>query len=113
MPKMDGIEFLKNCRKINPSIKGILMTAYGSVDGVIEGFREGAVDFLIKPFSLEELYNRIKRLESEEAINNVTKDEDEIIYKSEAIKMFSLRWITLLKLKALLLFTEKRGQAKS
>jgi len=86
MPKMDGIEFLKKCRKIDSSIKGILMTAYGSVDGVIEGFREGAVDFLIKPFSLEELYNRIKRLESEEVINNVTKDEDEIIYKSEAIK---------------------------
>ncbi|NIA23778.1 MAG: response regulator [Proteobacteria bacterium] len=86
MPKMDGIEFLKNCRKIDSSIKGILMTAYGSVDGVIEGFREGAVDFLIKPFSLEELYNRIKKLESTDIIKTAMREEDKIIYKSEAIK---------------------------
>ena len=85
MPKMDGIEFLKNCMQIDPSIKGILMTAYGSVDGVIEGFREGAVDFLIKPFSLEELFNRIKKLESVKPGKTNLKEENNFIFKSKVI----------------------------
>ena len=86
MPKMDGIEFLKRARKISPDIKGILMTAYGSVEGVIEGFREGAVDFLIKPFSLEELYNRIRKLEYVNVTRENTNEEDEFIYKSNSIR---------------------------
>ena len=85
MPMMDGIDFLQKAKKINPDIKGILMTAFGSIEGVIEGFREGAADFLIKPFSLDELYERIKRAESK-PIKSVKSEGEEIIFASDEMK---------------------------
>ncbi|RKX71057.1 hypothetical protein DRP43_02825, partial [candidate division TA06 bacterium] len=85
MPMMDGIDFLKKAKKINPDIKGILMTAFGSIEGVIEGFREGAADFLIKPFSLDELYERIKRVESK-PITSVESEGEKIIFASDEMK---------------------------
>mgnify|MGYP001102587905 CR=1 FL=1 len=85
MPMMDGIDFLQKAKKINPDIKGILMTAFGSIEGVIEGFREGAADFLIKPFSLDELYERIKRVESK-PITSVESEGEEIIFASDEMK---------------------------
>ena len=85
MPMMDGIDFLKKVKKINPDIKGILMTAFGSIEGVIEGFREGATDFLIKPFSLDELYERIKRVESK-PIESVESEGEKIIFASDEMK---------------------------
>jgi DNA-binding NtrC family response regulator len=85
MPMMDGIDFLKKAKKINPDIKGILMTAFGSIEGVIEGFREGATDFLIKPFSLDELYERIKRVESK-PIESVESEGEKIIFASDEMK---------------------------
>lgn len=61
MPGMDGLEFLRRVKAVRPEILVIVMTAYGSVETAIQAMKEGATDFLMKPFSMtkvEEILDR-------------------------------------------------------
>lgn len=53
MPRMDGIEFLKQSRALRPRTHVILLTGYPDNDLAIEGLSEGAFDFIYKPFRME------------------------------------------------------------
>jgi DNA-binding NtrC family response regulator len=55
LPDLDGLEVLRRAKKINPDIMAIMITAHGTVDTAIEAVREGAFDYLLKPFSMAEL----------------------------------------------------------
>ena len=55
LPDMDGLEVLRQAKRINPDIIAIIITAHGTVDTAIEAVREGAFDYLLKPFSMAEL----------------------------------------------------------
>ncbi|MEO0270872.1 MAG: sigma-54 dependent transcriptional regulator [candidate division WOR-3 bacterium] len=61
MPGISGFEILEEAKKINFNIPVIMITAYASLESVIEAFRKGASDYLIKPFSEEELIYRIEK----------------------------------------------------
>ncbi len=61
MPGLSGFEILERINKKNPYIPCIMMTAYASIESVIEAFRRGAKDYLVKPFSEEELIFRIEK----------------------------------------------------
>jgi DNA-binding NtrC family response regulator len=52
---MDGIEALREIKKIQPLTEVILLTGHGSVETSIEGMKLGAFDYLLKPVKLEEL----------------------------------------------------------
>lgn len=52
---MDGIEALREIKKIQPLAEVILLTGHGSVETSIEGMRLGAFDYLMKPIKIEEL----------------------------------------------------------
>ena len=62
MPTMDGLEFLKKVKQNSPDVEAILMTAYGTVETAVAAMREGATDFLTKPFSFHELEVRLRKL---------------------------------------------------
>lgn len=62
MPGMSGIELLKAFKKINPDIPVILMTAYATVETAVEAIKEGAEDYIKKPFEAYELSNLIARV---------------------------------------------------
>jgi len=62
MPTMDGLEFLKKVKQNSPDVEVILMTAYGTVETAVAAMREGAADFLTKPFSFHELELRLRNL---------------------------------------------------
>ncbi len=53
MPGMDGIELLKRTKEISPSIDVVIITAYGSIPTAINAMREGAYDYIEKPFCPE------------------------------------------------------------
>ncbi len=55
LPGMDGIEFLRELRKIHSGLPVIVMTAFGTVESAVEAMKTGADDYLLKPFSLENL----------------------------------------------------------
>jgi len=55
LPGMNGLEFLQAIRRANGEVPVVLMTAYGSVESAVEAMRNGASNYVLKPFSLEEL----------------------------------------------------------
>ena len=62
LPDMDGIQVLKEAKSLNPTTQVILITAYGSVDSAVTAMKEGASDYLTKPFPMDELLLIIKRI---------------------------------------------------
>lgn len=61
MEGVDGIQVLKEARRIDPMCGGILLTGYGNMDSAIEAIRCGADDYLLKPYQYEELLFRLDR----------------------------------------------------
>ncbi len=56
---MDGIEALREIKKIQPLAEVILLTGHASVETSIEGMKLGAFDYLLKPIKLDDLLNKI------------------------------------------------------
>lgn len=62
MPGFDGTELLKLVKDQAPNTDVIMMTAYGCADDAVECLKKGAADYILKPFDLDDLTIRIKRL---------------------------------------------------
>lgn len=62
MPKMGGMEVLRGVKKISPEVHVIVITAYGTVNTAVSAMKEGASDFIMKPFSLEDLESVVKNV---------------------------------------------------
>lgn len=61
MSPISGLSILKETKKKNPETIVILMTAHASAETAVEAMKSGAADYLIKPFSLDELVMLVKR----------------------------------------------------
>lgn len=59
MPGMDGHALLRLIRQRHPQVPVLLMTAFGAVERAVDAMRQGAVDYLLKPFEPEALLNLI------------------------------------------------------
>ncbi|GAB4352727.1 MAG: hypothetical protein Kow0099_36910 [Candidatus Abyssubacteria bacterium] len=55
MPRMDGLELLRQIRCLDPSLDVIMMTGYATVDIAVEAMKLGAADFITKPFNLDHI----------------------------------------------------------
>jgi len=55
LPDIDGIEILKQCKKISPETDFILITAYASTETAVEAVKMGASDYIYKPFDIDEM----------------------------------------------------------
>ncbi len=62
MPGMDGIELMRRAKEIQPKIEVIIITAYGSVTTAIAAMKEGAYDYIEKPFCPERAELLVKKL---------------------------------------------------
>ncbi len=95
LPKKDGLEVLKSSKAENPLLPVIVMTAFGTVEKAVAAMKEGAFDFITKPFDTDHLIILIKRaLENQRLVteNLLLRDELEgkfgmpkIIGRSQAI----------------------------
>lgn len=61
MVPVDGMELLKFARREKPSMAVIMLTAYGSVETAVEAMKEGAFDYVTKPFKVDELLITVER----------------------------------------------------
>lgn len=95
MPEMDGLEVLRTVRSASPATDVIIMTAYAQAETAVEAMKLGAYDYIIKPFTTDELSLQLKNLFekrrlSEENLRlrkfvDATYRPENIIGKSEAI----------------------------
>lgn len=61
MPRMNGIEVLREARRIAPDMRIIMITAYGDVGSYLESMDLGACEYINKPFETAELLGLIRR----------------------------------------------------
>jgi len=61
MPGTGGMEVLKAAGTLAPEARVIMMTAYGTVDGAVEAMRQGAFDYIMKPFDADQIEEIVER----------------------------------------------------
>jgi two-component system response regulator HydG len=61
MPKMDGVELLQVAKTIRPEVEVILITGYGTVDTAVTAMKEGAYDYIQKPFKPREILKLVRK----------------------------------------------------
>jgi len=80
MPGMDGIDVLREMKRIKPLTEVIMLTGHATVESAIDGMKQGAYDYLLKPCETEELVAKInrayeKKAEHEERIRDAKVKE--------------------------------------
>ena len=68
MPKMDGMAFLNSARELFPDKTFIMMSAYGTVDTALEAMKNGAYDYISKPFKTDEVLLTLKKAKEREQL---------------------------------------------
>ena len=98
MPGMDGIEALQHLKgkDVNTEAEILMMTAYATVDTAVQAMKEGAFDYLVKPFSPDEIEIQIKKIVThrELVLENILlrqkleerSEYDEIVGKSDVMQ---------------------------
>jgi DNA-binding NtrC family response regulator len=61
MPGLSGMEALRAIKELNPDIVVIIMTAFGSIDQAVQAVKEGAYDYINKPFKIDEMLLTIEK----------------------------------------------------
>ncbi|MDH4157951.1 MAG: response regulator, partial [candidate division Zixibacteria bacterium] len=61
MPQMDGIELVRRAKEINPHIGAIFMTGYANLNSAKNAIKQGAFDYISKPFELNEIRQAVKK----------------------------------------------------
>ncbi|MDH5408366.1 MAG: sigma-54 dependent transcriptional regulator [Gammaproteobacteria bacterium] len=78
MPQMDGQQLLKQIKNQSIDVPVMLMTAYGTIQQAVDAMRDGAVDYLVKPFEAEVLVNMASRYvgQSNDNENGVVAEDE-------------------------------------
>lgn len=76
MPRMDGFEMVRRIREHDKLTPVLFLTARSSVNDVVDGFKMGGDDYLKKPFSLQELMVRVRRLAERQQLYRQSSSSD-------------------------------------
>lgn len=101
LPGIDGKQVLKAVKNYDPRIMFIMITAYGTVDTAVSAMKEGAEDYILKPFDMEEFKLVVKKTLEKKALvldNDRLKSQlkhkyavNNIIGSSPAIQVSTIR----------------------
>jgi two-component system response regulator AtoC len=82
MPDMTGDEVLANMKMINPLVRAVMITAYGTISTAVEVMKLGADDFLEKPVDLLQLLDKIHQIEQRIAVDEEAAEVSETLDQS-------------------------------
>jgi DNA-binding NtrC family response regulator len=68
MPGLNGIELLKAVKKITAETYVVIMTAFGTIDSAVEAMKQGAFDYVSKPFKMDEIRILMNKIMEEKAL---------------------------------------------
>jgi two-component system response regulator HydG len=68
MPKLSGQELLKAAKALDPDVEVIMITGHGTVEDAVEAMKEGAYDFITKPFKRVQLERTIRRAAEKQSL---------------------------------------------
>ncbi|MFZ0452589.1 MAG: response regulator [Ignavibacteriaceae bacterium] len=94
MPDVDGFKFLDELRKIEISSPVVMTTGYSTVENAVKSLYNGAIDFIPKPFTADELINSVTRgmkyLEIQNSLKKLSNDDTSILYVPCPAKYYRL-----------------------
>lgn len=61
MPDMSGLEFLRSLKALAPEVEAIMMTGFGTIETAVTAMKEGAYDFITKPFKRHTIVNALRK----------------------------------------------------
>ena len=76
MPKMSGSDVIVQLKRVSPRSKVIMITAYAGIENAVDAIKRGAADYLSKPFKVDDLLMRIKRVLEEARVEVGVVNED-------------------------------------
>ncbi len=82
MPDMNGIELLKEVKKVKPEIYFIILTAFGTIENAVEAMKYGAFNYVIKGSDIEQLLSEIEKItkiSQNTLIPDTADDSDDIV----------------------------------
>ncbi|WP_102261440.1 sigma-54-dependent transcriptional regulator [Mesobacillus jeotgali] len=79
LPNMDGIELLKETKKVQSDIEVLILTGHGTIDTAIEAMKVGAFDYITKPYNLSELELTIAKAAENKALKEKNDSMKKII----------------------------------
>jgi two-component system response regulator CpxR len=85
MPGMDGVETLREIKRIKPLIEVIMLTGHATIESGIQGLKLGAYDYLMKPTETEDLVGKILRAYARKS------EQEERIRRAEIDKIIAKR----------------------
>jgi DNA-binding NtrC family response regulator len=74
LPGADGFEVLTSARHFNPSVYVVMITGYASIDSAVRAVREGAYDYLAKPFALGQLEVVLRRIKDRMSLEEENRE---------------------------------------
>jgi len=79
LPDMSGLDILRQSRKLYPDLPVIIITAHGSINVAVEAMREGAFDFIVKPFPAARLRVTLKNALKHRALTEEVQQLREVV----------------------------------
>lgn len=61
MPGIDGMEVLRQSKRLKPAVRVIMITGFGTIENAVDAMKEGASDYISKPFKINEVQATVKR----------------------------------------------------
>jgi len=85
LPGRDGLELVRTARRAAPLTDCILMTAFADVDDAVAALKEGATDYLTKPFNMDELLHHVSRIDGARAMRRELTEARRALLMSPAV----------------------------
>ena len=85
MPKLTGIELLRELKHLDPLLNIVVITAYPSVEGAVEAMKFGACDFISKPFDIAQIQAILYRCQQRLILNRQLRQAGEGALKLEEL----------------------------
>ena len=101
LPEMDGLTTLRAIKDFNSAIEVVMMTGHGSVNTAVLTIKDGAFDFLEKPFSLDAVFDIINKITKKQQSQITSERKSEDAFAEEGELAFTGRNQSILKIKRL------------
>ena len=82
MPVMGGLEVLRELKQMKSKILVIIITAYGTIDNAVETLKAGASDYITKPFKIDEVQTKIRKVLAEKEFKKTPELLDSNVIKA-------------------------------
>jgi len=117
MPGLDGLELLRRIRRQGLRLPVLMISAHGEIPDAVAAMKEGAQDYLVKPFGAEELTLRLRRAIEDQSLRNVVEagrqaGEQDLIGESPAMREILLQIGKLAATPSTVLITGESGSGK-